>query len=185
MRVLVTASSKHGATGGIAEEIGRVIGEHGLDALVLPIEDASDIAGFDAFVIGSAVYAGRWMGEARRFTERHAEELASHPTWLFSSGPVGDPPKPEPASAVKLADVIAKTGAREHRLFAGRLDRRQLGLGERTVVRMVGAPEGDYRDWKDVGAWAAAIAETLQSCNEPLTAKGAKPGSHTGPATSA
>jgi len=181
MRVLVTASSKHGATSGIAEEIGRVIGERGLEVLVLPIEDVTEVAGFDAFVVGSAVYAGRWMGEARRFADRHAAELAAHPTWLFSSGPVGDPPKPEAASAVKLDDVIAQTGAREHRLFAGRLDRTQLGLGERTVVRMVGAPDGDYRDWKGVAAWAAKIADSLQSCNEPLTAAGAKPGLHTGP----
>ena len=161
MRVLVTVSSKHGATGEIAAEIGAVLGEQGLDATVMPIEEVVGVAGFDAFVVGSAVYAGRWTAEARRFTDRHAEELASHPTWLFSSGPIGDPPKPEPGSAVKLDDVIAKTCAREHRLFAGRLDRSRLGFGERAVVRMVGAADGDYRDWNDVRAWAAAIGETL------------------------
>jgi menaquinone-dependent protoporphyrinogen oxidase len=123
MRVLVTASSKHGAT--------------------------------------RAVYAGRWMGEARRFADRHAEALAAHPTWLFSSGPIGDPPKPDAGSAVTLDDVIAATGAREHRLFAGRLDRSMLGLGERTVVRMVGAADGDYRDWRAVQAWAGAIGNSL------------------------
>ena len=163
MRVLVTASSKHGATAEIAAEIGTILGEHELDAAVVPIEDVEDVGGFDAFVLGSAVYAGRWTGEARRFADRHAGELASHPTWLFSSGPVGDPPKPESGSAVKLDDVLARTCAREHRLFAGRLDRSRLGLGERTVVRMVGAADGDYRDWKDVRAWAGAIGETLAS----------------------
>lgn len=161
MRVLVTASGKHGATGEIAAEIAAVLGEEGLEATVMPIEEVTDAAGFDAFVVGSAVYAGRWTAEARRFTDRHAEELAAHPTWLFSSGPIGDPPKPDAGSAVKLDDLIAKTGAREHRLFAGRLDRGRLGFGERTVVRMVGAQDGDYRDWKDVRAWAAAIGETL------------------------
>jgi hypothetical protein len=30
---------------------------------VQPIEDVSDVSGFDAYVVGSAVYAGRWMGE--------------------------------------------------------------------------------------------------------------------------
>ena len=163
MRVLVTASSKHGATAEIAAEIGTILGEHELDAAVVPIEDVEDVGGFDAFVLGSAVYAGRWTGEARRFADRHAGELASHPTWLFSSGPVGDPPKPDAGAAVKLDDVIARTCAREHRLFAGRLDRSRLGLGERTVVRMVGAPDGDYRDWGDVRAWAGAIAAALRT----------------------
>jgi len=163
MRVLVTASSKHGATVEIAAEIGRVLREHGLETAVMPLEDVTEIAGFDVFVLGSAVYAGRWMGEARRFADRHAGELAAHPTWLFSSGPVGDPPKPEAGSAVKLDDLITRTRAREHRLFAGRLDRSRLGLGERTVVRMVGAADGDYRDWDDVRAWAGAIGETLET----------------------
>jgi menaquinone-dependent protoporphyrinogen oxidase len=83
------------------------------------------------------------MGEARRFAGRHAETLASHPTWLFSSGPIGEPLKPEAGSAVKLDDVIAATGARGHRLFPGRLDRGRLGFGERTVVRTAGAERTD------------------------------------------
>ena len=165
MRVLITASSKHGATGEIAAEIGRVLGDRGIDAVVIPLTDVGDVAGFDAFVVGSAVYAGRWMGEARRFADRHAEALAAHPTWLFSSGPVGDPPKPDAGSAVKLDEVIAESGAREHRLFTGRLDRSMLGFGERTVVRMVGAADGDYRDWRAVRAWAGAIADALTAAS--------------------
>ena len=55
------------------------------------------------------------------------------------------------------------TGALEHRLFTGRLDRSRLGLGERAVVRVVGAAEGDYRDWDDVRRWAASIADALES----------------------
>lgn len=161
MRVLVAASSKHGATGEIAAEIGRVLGDRGLEALVLRLEDVFDVAGFDAFVVGSAVYAGRWMGEARRFVDRHAAELSERPTWLFSSGPIGDPPKPAADAAVKLDDVIAATGAREHHLFTGRLERNGLGLGERAVVRVVGAKDGDYRDWDDVRAWAGSIADEL------------------------
>jgi menaquinone-dependent protoporphyrinogen oxidase len=48
-----------------------------------------------------------------------------------------------------------------HRLFAGKLDRRQLTFGDRAVVTAVRAPEGDFRDWEDVEAWASSIAETL------------------------
>ena len=166
MRVLVAASSKHGATREIAAEIGSVLEDRGLDVLVMRLEDVFDVAGFDAYVLGSAVYAGRWMGEARRFVDQHAAELAERPTWLFSSGPVGDPPKPDEGSAVTLADALAKTGAREHHLFSGRLDRRSLGLGERTVVRMVGAEDGDYRDWDDVRGWGASIADALAGASQ-------------------
>ena len=59
---------------------------------------------------------------AREFVERHAGELAAMPTWLFSSGPIGDPPKPGADAAVKIDDLVAAAHARDHRLFAGRLE---------------------------------------------------------------
>jgi menaquinone-dependent protoporphyrinogen oxidase len=163
MRVLVAASSKHEATGEIAAEIGRVLSEHGLDVRVASLDAVTDVSGFDAFVLGSAVYVGRWLGPARAFVDEHAGELAARPTWLFSSGPIGDPPKPEADAAVKLDALVEATGAREHHLFTGRLDRSRIGLGERAVVRVVGAADGDYRDWDDVREWAASIADALES----------------------
>ena len=161
MKVLVAASSRHGATGEIAAEIGRVLTEHGLDVRVASLDDLADVHGFDAFVLGSAVYVGRWLGPARAFVGEHAGELAARPTWLFSSGPIGDPPKPVGDAAVNVDGLVEATGALEHRLFTGRLDRSRLGLGERAVVRVVGAAEGDYRDWDDVREWAGTIAGAL------------------------
>ena len=32
----------------------------------------------------------RWLDDARSFVRRNHSILASHPVWLFSSGPVGD-----------------------------------------------------------------------------------------------
>ena len=83
MKVLVAASSRHGATGEIADEVGRTLEERGLDVQVASLDDVTDVSGFDAFVLGSAVYVGRWLGPARTFVEEHAGELAARPTWLF------------------------------------------------------------------------------------------------------
>jgi menaquinone-dependent protoporphyrinogen oxidase len=47
------------------------------------------VADYQAYVIGSAIYAGRWRPEARDLVEQHAELLRTRPVWLFSSGPVG------------------------------------------------------------------------------------------------
>jgi menaquinone-dependent protoporphyrinogen oxidase len=82
--------------------------------------------------------------------------------WLFSSGPVGRPPTPD-GDPVDVADLIRRTGAREHHVFSGRLDRSTLGFVERTVSRAVHAPEGDFRDWVEVRAWADHIAAELTS----------------------
>jgi menaquinone-dependent protoporphyrinogen oxidase len=39
---------------------------------------------------------------ARTFAADHAAELAARPTWLFSSGPIGDPPRPKADEAVHV-----------------------------------------------------------------------------------
>jgi menaquinone-dependent protoporphyrinogen IX oxidase len=57
-----------------------------MDAHFCPIQDIGDLAMFDAVVLGSGVYMGSWMPEAREFVEKK-KTLASMPVWLFSSGP--------------------------------------------------------------------------------------------------
>jgi len=162
MRVLVTAASKHGSTGEIAGVIAEVLGGRGLETVVTPPEEVDDVAAFDAVVLGSAVYAGRWMRSARELVERAADDLAARPVWLFSSGPIGEPPRPE-EDPVDVAEIVESTSARDHRVFAGRLERSRLGFGERAVVAALRAPDGDFRDWDEIRGWATAIADELMS----------------------
>jgi menaquinone-dependent protoporphyrinogen oxidase len=160
MRVLVTAASKYGATAEIAAAIAEELDKHGVEATVLPPEQVRGVDGYNAVVVGSAVYAGHWLKPARELVERHADALAGRPVWLFSSGPVGDPPKPQ-EDPVDVADLLAATGAREHRVFAGKLVRKQLSFPERAIVSALRVPEGDFRDWTEIHQWAAGIADTV------------------------
>jgi menaquinone-dependent protoporphyrinogen oxidase len=160
MRVLVTAATKYGATTEIAQTIAEVLGAHGLHATVVQPEQVEGVDGYDAVVVGSAVYAGHWLKPARELLERHRVALADRPVWLFSSGPVGDPPKPE-EDPVDVADLLAATGAREHRIFAGKLVRKQLSFPERAIVSALRVPEGDFRDWTEIRQWAAGIADAM------------------------
>jgi menaquinone-dependent protoporphyrinogen oxidase len=160
MRVLITAASRHGATAEIAEFLGGALRARRLDAIVTRPDDVSAIDGFDAVVIGSGVYAGHWLKPAKDLVSRCTAELQTRPVWIFSSGPLGDPPKPA-EDPVDVPRMLSATGARGHRLFAGRLNRRQLGVTERAIVRMVNAPDGDFRDWMALDAWAGEITTTL------------------------
>lgn len=162
MNVLVTAASRHGATQEIAEAIGRTLSDRGVTASVVPIADVTDLEGYDAVIVGSAVYMGHWLESARTFVERYSEALSSRPTWLFSSGPIGDPPRPNKSEAVDVAEIGSKTQAKEHKLFAGKLDKSKLGYGERAVMLAFRAVEGDYRDWSEIEAWASGIQEELR-----------------------
>jgi menaquinone-dependent protoporphyrinogen oxidase len=162
MRVLVTAASKYGATAEIAQAIAEVLGDRGLEPTVVPPEQVEGVDGYDAVVLGSAVYAGHWLKPARELVSRRGGALAERPVWLFSSGPVGDPPKPD-EDPVDVAEILTATGAREHRVFAGKLVRRQLSFPDRAIVSALRVPEGDFRDRAEISRWAAGIADALQA----------------------
>jgi menaquinone-dependent protoporphyrinogen oxidase len=161
MRILVTAASRYGATDEIAQAIGKVVTKRGWDAVVAPPEQVQEIDTFDAVVLGSAVYAGHWLKPARELVEHSAEALAARPVWLFSSGPIGDPPKPE-EDPVDVAEIMQATKARGHRVFAGKLVRKQLSFPDRAIAAALRVPEGDFRDWDEIKAWAAEIADARQ-----------------------
>lgn len=170
MTVLVAYASKHGSTEEIAEAIVRELRSHGLDVDLRhadDLDDADALDGYDAVVLGSAVYFDRWQKDAIDVLKRFERELGERPTWLFSAGPTGgDPdatakvigllaePKPfPPGEAGKRAQHIAIRG---HRLFGGRIEEAEMrGLLERWM------PRGDWRDFDAIRGWADAIAAEL------------------------
>jgi menaquinone-dependent protoporphyrinogen oxidase len=166
MRVLVSAASKHGATSEVATAIAAALEVEGLEAVMMDPPAVTDLDRFDAVVVGSAVYLGRWLEPARELVTRLQAPLAERPVWLFSSGPVGDPPTP-PDEPVDVAELAGLIGAQGHRLFAGLIDRDRLGLVERAIVRVVRAPEGDFRPWPEIEAWAREIATALRTSSMP------------------
>jgi menaquinone-dependent protoporphyrinogen oxidase len=161
MKVLVAVASKHGATTEIGQVIEASIRSSGLDAELRQIDEVRGLGAYAAVVIGSGVYAGHWMRPAREFVEVHEGALRQLPVWLFSSGPVGDPPKPleNPAEAT---DLVKRLEARGHRLFPGRIEGSDLGISERALVALVRAPDGDFRPWSEISTWAESIAHQLQ-----------------------
>jgi menaquinone-dependent protoporphyrinogen oxidase len=160
MKVLVSAASKHGATAEIAARIGEILSGHGVDVTLGEPSEQLGIDGYGAFVLGSAVYAGHWRHEAKELADRVAELDPIPHVWLFSSGPLGDPLKPDEAP-VDVAAIVEALSPHDHRVFAGKVDKANLGFGERAILIAVHAPEGDFRDWAAIESWAAEIAAAL------------------------
>jgi menaquinone-dependent protoporphyrinogen oxidase len=163
--LLVVSASKHGSTAEIAQAIGAEVAKHGVEVTVADIDDLPLLIDFDGYVLGSAVYAGHWVAELRRFVEVHHHLLSARPLWLFSSGPLGDSsiPAEEPA---EVADFARSLGALDHRVFEGRLQHEALNLAERAVIRYMHAPYGDFRHWDEIHDWARGIAETVLAVND-------------------
>ena len=163
MTALVTAASNHGATAEIAARIGADLVQMGIEVELKKPEEVRDISQYDAFVVGGGIYFGQWLKPAKKFIESHQRQLSRRQTWLFSSGPiVGDPPTAGREDTAK-GDALAETvHARDHKVFAGNLDGRELNWCEKIAVRCAHAREGDYRDWQAIDEWAAAIGRELQ-----------------------
>jgi menaquinone-dependent protoporphyrinogen oxidase len=166
MKVLVTYASKYGATAEIAEKIGQVLGEAGLHADVLPADAVRDLSPYEAVVLGSAVYIGRWRKQAVKFLKANETALAEKAVWLFSSGPTG---KGDPLELVQgwrlpkaLQPIADRIHARDVAVFHGAVDSEKLNFIERWMLKNVKAPAGDFRDWETITAWATAIADALK-----------------------
>jgi menaquinone-dependent protoporphyrinogen oxidase len=174
VRVLVVYASRHGATREIAERIAARLGQGGVEATLESTEQAGDVAGYDAFVIGSAAYAFHWLKEATAFVRRNRSLLASRPVWLFSSGPLGTETTDaqgrdvrvasEPREFVEFREAIHP---RDQRVFFGAYDPdgKPIGFMERFTrmmpVARAAMPVGDFRDWGEIEAWAGKITDDL------------------------
>jgi menaquinone-dependent protoporphyrinogen oxidase len=161
MKLLVTYASKYGSTAEIAEVIGQELSKHEYEVEVKPVEQAGNLAGYDGFVIGSALYAGGWLKPAAEFLRTNQDELAGRPLWLFSSGPTGEGDPNEIMGdwtfPEDLAEVVAAIKPQDVILFHGNIDLDKLSFGEKMIIKSVKATVGDYRDWLVIRTWASMI----------------------------
>lgn len=158
-RILVAYASRAGSTREIAEAVADELRQTDHSVTVASCDDAPDADGFDAVVIGSALYASRWLLTATRYLRRQRSYLNGRPTYLFQSGcrprhDVGRTPVPRAVRwlgrHLGLADPVT---------FAGRLDPAD---SRHSRWLAAAAPSGDFRDWEEIRAWAYAIGTELQ-----------------------
>ena len=161
MAVHVITATKHGSTHQIGGAIAQRLRDRGHAAVAEAAEGVGELEAREPVILGSPIYMGKWRKEARALLDRLAGESPGRAVWLFTVGPLGDPPVPEDAKPEEEVERFASERAIDHRLFAGKLDRSQLNRRERLTVRAVKAPEGDFRDWAAIQAWADEISDAL------------------------
>jgi menaquinone-dependent protoporphyrinogen oxidase len=165
--VLVVYASRMGSTREIAEAIGAQLTSRGFPVAVTAAADAAHARSFDAVVLGSAVYLGRWDFDAVDYLKRQSDDLIGRPTWLFQSGPTGPATERSPTATPRaVRHLCQQIGLAEPVTFAGNLDHsRAKGWLARWVSK--GDLAGDFRDWDLVRGWADAIADQLVADHAP------------------
>jgi menaquinone-dependent protoporphyrinogen oxidase len=163
-RVLVAYATKLGSNGEIGEVMAETLREAGHHVTACSVREVKDIDGWDAVVLGSAIYAAHWQRDARLFARRFKEGLAARPLWLYSSGPL-DPwlARADLPLTPHGAEVTEGLGAIAHRTFGGRL------AADAPIDPQVLAthPIGDFRDWDAIRAYAAEIGAALATMTFP------------------
>ncbi|OGO47675.1 MAG: hypothetical protein A2Z30_01340 [Chloroflexi bacterium RBG_16_64_43] len=167
-KILVTFATRHGATAGVAEAVGKTLAEGGGLVDVLPVQKVMDLAPYDAVVVGSAIQAGHWLPEALAFVQAHRAELASRPFAAFQVCMTLAMKKGDVRSFVEtwMQPVRDLVRPLSEGFFAGVLDISKVpSLGDRIKFRisvLLGVwSEGDHRDWAAIRAWAASLRPLL------------------------
>jgi menaquinone-dependent protoporphyrinogen oxidase len=164
--VLVAYATKYGATAEIAEKIGDVLREADLSPEVLPVKKVNNLDDYQAIIVGSAVYIGRWRKEAVNFLKANEKVLAQKSVWVFSSGPTGEGDAVELLDGWRIPGAVEETvqriQPRDIVVFHGDVDVEKLNFIERSMVKNVESSVGDFRDWEAITVWAASIVEVLK-----------------------
>ena len=158
-KVLVAYGTRAGSTASVAERVAAVLKSNGFAAEALPADKVRDVASYGAVVLGSAVRAGKLMPEALKFVEKNKAAIAARPfaAFVVCLTMKECDEKSRAAASAYLEPVRLRSKPLSEGLFGGVMDLAKLGVFERTIMKAMKAPQGDYRNWTEVEAWAAGL----------------------------
>jgi menaquinone-dependent protoporphyrinogen oxidase len=161
--VLVAYASKAGSTAEVAAFIARKLAEAGLAVDLRRTRSVRSLESYGAVVVGSAIRAGHWLADGSDFVKAHREALARRKTAFFTLCMTlqQDSPANREKVAGYLKPVREVLEPQWIEFFAGKMDYGRLGLGTRLIVKAMKVPEGDFRDWNAIGAWADRLANEI------------------------
>ncbi|MCP1714980.1 menaquinone-dependent protoporphyrinogen oxidase [Methanocalculus alkaliphilus] len=162
MRVLIAYATHAGSTAEIATFIASELKNHGISAEVKEIREVIDPGEYDRLIIGGPIYVGR-MKEVEEFCKQHQATIKGRLIGAFTVGMAftGDEVKQAEARQV-LDTAIAPFSPGRLGYFAGKTDPSRLSFFERTALKVVKAPIGDFRDWNAIRTWITGVADDLR-----------------------
>jgi menaquinone-dependent protoporphyrinogen oxidase len=158
-RILITYATKAGSTAEIAARIGEIIAQKGVAVDLLPVSKVNDLTPYQAVVVGSVIRVGSVLPEVKTFIEKNQSTLSQKPFSLF----IGcmtlaeDTAENRKTVSAYLDPIRALVKPASEGLFAGVMNLKKLPLFERLMIKMMKAPEGDFRNWDQISAWAESV----------------------------
>jgi menaquinone-dependent protoporphyrinogen oxidase len=162
--LIVAYASRAGSTAEVAEVIGQVLREGGSGVEVRPVKEVQRVAAYDAIVLGTAIWAGKPLPEARQFVAAQQSALATRPVAYFALCELLREDTPVHRDrAYRFLDSLRRIQEPvDLQVFAGKKDYGALHpLVRWVMLHLLHSPEGDWRDWNQIRAWATTLAPRL------------------------
>lgn len=162
-KILVAYASRYNSTKEIAERIAAVLNREGYETDCADVQTITSTKEYDAFVIGSPIYMGKWLVEAMDFLGQNASSLQKVPAAAFS---VAGTLKEENEVAKAMTEKAFQT-LRIYFVpittvtFAGKISLKDASWKDRQILKMVQAEDGDFRNWDAIEAWALDLPSLL------------------------
>jgi menaquinone-dependent protoporphyrinogen oxidase len=165
-RILVAYASKYGSTGGIAETIGKELCREGATVDILQAKNAINVNSYNGVIVGGAVYMGKWLPDAIDFVKTNREILQQVPVAYFLAcmtlhNPTEENHRTVSAYLNPVLKAIPDVKPVKIGTFAGAMDYNNLSWLNKKILKSKGTPEGDFRDWKAIHAWAKGSAKVF------------------------
>jgi menaquinone-dependent protoporphyrinogen oxidase len=167
-RILIAYGSRCGSTGGVAEAVGQVLSAAGATVDVRLVKNVNDVSPYQAVIVGSAIRMGKWLPEVVDFIKTHQETLSRVPVAYFAVClAMKDDTAENRQKALGYLDPVRKQFPQvkpaDIGLFAGAVDYGKLSFAYSLILKVKGAPEGDFRNWEAIRTWAAGVRPALDS----------------------
>lgn len=162
--VLVAYATRYGSTQEVAEAVAARLRESELTVDIQPMREVRSLSGYNAVVLGAALYMYQWHKDALRFLSRHRKALTERPVAVFALGPVHDPrdEKEWRDSRAQLDKQLAKypwLAPVAIEILGGKFDPARLSF---PMNKLAGKePASDIRDWAAIRAWSSNISRLL------------------------
>lgn len=177
MKALIAFGSRYGSSTEIAEEIGKIMENQGVEVNLVNLRKnkVDNINNYDLIVVGSGIKMGKWTKEPLKFLNKNKSTLQDKKVALFVScgAPLNGKEKMDEAMELYLEKIAKESLSGEPvsmGLFGGVFDpNANNGLMYKMAIKM--AKKGfeekgvdtskryDYRDWDEIRDWARKLAD--------------------------
>jgi menaquinone-dependent protoporphyrinogen oxidase len=171
MNTLIAYASAHGSTAEVAQFIGRILEDKGIQVTVASVETVQDVSPYDVVVLGTAIHASTWLPQMTAFVSNFQTHLGKKPIyfWVNCIRVLEQYGHDHVMDNYMVHGLLNLLNVRDIAIFAGKLDLTEVDWNERWTLaaRYDGSTwpsnfDGDFRNWTKIREWAAKVASEIQ-----------------------